>query len=261
MGKFMVVSKADRLQDYKAISEQYNVGFELNDFYEADILDDEEEQRRLIRQYQDAGIPEGSTMHGAFFDIVIFSDDEKIAEVSRLRMRQSMEIGKQLGVQGVVFHTNSNPMLAGDAYDYKLISRTVAYVEELLREYPEMNIYLENMFDASPKILAGISEKLCKYPNYGVCLDYAHACITNVPMYDWVETLAPYLRHIHISDNDLKRDLHWVLGTGKIDWNQFAKYCHTHFDQCTVLVEIMRPEDQVRSLDYLKANFAMMFRD
>lgn len=261
MGRFMVVSKADRLPEYKAIAEQYNVGFEINDFYETAILDDAETQSQLIQQYLDAGIPEGSTMHGAFIDIVVFSDDEKIAEISKLRMRQSMEIAKQLGVCGVVFHTNCNPMLAGDSYDYKMVTKTAAYVEELLKEYPEVHIYLENMFDASPKVLAEISERLCKYSNYGVCLDYAHACISNLPMQDWVEMLAPYLKHVHINDNDLKRDLHMAVGTGHINWNQFAKYYRTHFDQCTVLVETTRPEDQIQSLNYLRENFVGLFRD
>lgn len=261
MGRFMVVAKADRLPEYKAISEQYNVGFEINDFYEADILDNDEKKGQLMQQYLDVGIPEGSTMHGAFIDIAVFSDDEKIVEISKLRMRQSMEVAKVLGVHGVVFHTNCNPMLAGDSYDYKVVTKTAEYVEELLKEYPEIDIFLENMFDAYPKVLTEISERLCKYPNYGVCLDYAHACVSGLPMQDWVEALAPYLRHIHINDNDLKRDLHMAVGTGRIDWNQFAKYYRTHFDQCTVLVETTRPEDQIQSLNYLKEYFVGLFRE
>jgi hypothetical protein len=82
--------------------------------------------------------------------------------------------------------------------------KTAEYVEELLKEYPEIDIYMENMFDMTPEVLVGISERLCQYSNYGVCLDYAHASISDSPMRDWVEMLAPYLKHVHISDNDLK---------------------------------------------------------
>ena len=260
MGRFMVVSRADRLPEYKAVSEQYDVAFEINDFYDPHILDDSKQQNLIIQQYEKIGIPEGSTMHGVFLDIVIFSNDEKIVEVSKLRMHQSMEIAKQLGVRGVVFHTNSNPMLSSETYDNNVIVKSADYIEELLQEFPDVDIYLENMFDASPKILAGVSERLSKYSNYGVCLDYAHASISDLPMSDWVETLAPYLKHIHINDNDLKRDLHLPVGSGFIDWNQFAKYYRTHFDQCSVLVETTRPEDQIQSLGYLKENFVGLFR-
>ncbi len=261
MGKFLVVSKADRLSEYREIADRYHVGFEINDFFDPKVLDDEAEQSRLIQQYQETGIPEGSTMHGAFFDIVVFSNDEKIVEISKLRMRQSMEIAKRLGVQGVVFHTNGNPMLSGETYDYNVIVKTTEYLEKLLQAYPNINIYLENMFDATPKILERISERLCKYTNYGVCLDYAHASISDLPMGDWVEALTPYLKHIHINDNDLKKDLHMPVGSGSIDWNQFARYYRTHFDQCTVLVETTMPEDQIQSLNYLKENFVGLFRD
>lgn len=259
MGRFMVVAKADRLEEYTEIARKYNVSFEINDFYEARILDDIQEQNRIIRMYHNAGIPEGSTMHGAFLDIVLFSSDEKICEISKLRMKQSMEIARRLRVRGVVFHTNCNPMLSGETYDYMVVSKTVAYVEKLLEQYPEIDIYMENMFDISPRVLVQISEKLVHYPNYGVCLDYAHASISDVPMSDWVEQLAPYIKHVHINDNDLKRDLHWAVGTGQIDWNQFAKYYRTHFDQCSILVETTLPELQVQSLQYLKENFVSLF--
>ncbi len=261
MGRFLVVSKADRLSEYKKISEQYQVGFEINDFYDPKVLDDTCKQSELVQQYLEAGLPQGSTMHGAFFDVVVFSDDERIAEISKMRMRQCMDIAERLGVVGVVFHTNCNPMLTGDTYDNNVVNRTVAFMEELLQEHPDVMIFLENMFDASPKILANISERLTKYENYGVCLDYAHACISPVPMSDWVEALAPYLRHVHINDNDLQNDLHLAVGTGQIDWNLFAKYYRTHFDQCSVLIETTLPETQIQSLDYLKENFVGIFRE
>lgn len=260
MGRFLVVSKLDRLQEYKAIADEYSVGFEINDFYEPRVLDDEKECNRMVELYLKNGVPEGSTMHGAFLDVVVFSNDDQIAEISKLRMRQSVEIAVKLGVVGVVFHTNCNPMLTGELYDSNVVSRTVAFMEELLQEYPTIQLYLENMFDDSPRILEEISKHLCKYQNYGVCLDYAHASISMVPMCDWVETLAPYLKHIHINDNDLKKDMHWALGTGQIDWNQFAKYYRTHFDQCSVLVETTEPEAQIQSLNYLKENFVGLFR-
>lgn len=259
MGRFLVVSKVDKLSEYKAIAERYSVGFEINDFFDPKVLDDEKEQNCLIQQYLDAGMPEGSTMHGAFLDVVVFSSDDKIAEISKIRMHQSMEIARSLGVQSVIFHTNGNPMLSGEVYDNNVIVKTTEYLEELLQEYPDVNIYLENMFDATPKILVRISERLCKYMNYGVCLDYAHASISDLPMSDWVEALAPYLRHIHINDNDLKKDMHMPVGSGSINWNQFAKYYRTHFDQCSILVETTEPEEQIQSLNYLKENFVGLF--
>ena len=116
-------------------------------------------------------------MHGAFFDVTVFSNDAKIREISNLRMHQSMEIARKLHVKGVVFHTNWNPMVCGEIYENQIVERTVSYMKALLEQYPEIEIYLENMFDSDPRILTRISKELKEYKNYGVCLDYSHATI------------------------------------------------------------------------------------
>ena len=114
-----------------------------------------------------------------------------------------------------------------------------------------IRIYLENMFDATPDVLVQISERLKDYPNYGVCFDYAHAVIYGFPVAIWIRQLAPYMKHIHINDNDLKHDLHLALGTGKIVWSQFFDYYDTYFGSCSVLIETTQPEAQRISLEYL----------
>ena len=111
MGQISIVSLAKDIQKYRALAEEYHVSFEVNDFYNPDVLEDAEEMNRLITFYQEKGLPENSTMHGAFFDIVVFSYDSRVREISELRMEQSMKVAVRLGVRGVVFHTNYSPML------------------------------------------------------------------------------------------------------------------------------------------------------
>lgn len=255
MGQVLIVAREQDIQLYKAIAEEYNVGFEVNDFYNPEVLENEDEMNRLVEFYQREGLPKGSTMHGAFFDIVVFSHDLRIREISELRMEQSMKIAVRIGVKGVVFHTNISPVLSSMEYDQRAIEMTVEYLECLLKRYPDTEIYLENMFDADPDILAAISERLCIYENYGVCFDYAHASISSTPIQTWVEALAPYIKHIHINDNNLKRDQHLALGDGKIDWQQFMEYRKKYFDDCSLVIETTLPENQRRSLKYLEQNF------
>lgn len=260
MGQLLIVTRLQDLAEYQRIADQYGVSFEVNDFYDPEVLEDEERMNALIQQYQEHGLPVGSTMHGAFFDVVVFSYDPRVREISELRLEQSMKIAVRLGVRAVVFHTNYSPMLSGTEYDRRAVEMTVEYMECLLKRYPDTDIYLENMFDTDPEILADISDKLCSYDNYGVCFDYAHASISSTPIREWLEALAPYIRHVHINDNDLRRDQHLALGDGKIDWSQFMEYRTKYFKECSVLIETTLPENQLRSLHFLEQRYPDMLR-
>lgn len=255
MGQVLIVSLAKNIEEYKSLVREYNVGFEVNDFYNPDVLENPDEMERLIAFYQQEGLPAGSTMHGAFFDIVVFSYDPRIREISELRMEQSMKAAVRLGVKGVVFHTNYSPMLSGAEYDKRAVDMTTQYVECLLKRYPDTEIYLENMFDTDPDIMMAMSERLCAYGNYGVCFDYAHASISHTPMEIWVTGLAPYIKHVHINDNDFRKDLHLAVGDGNINWSQFMTYREKYFPDSAVLIETTLPENQRRSLEYLERNY------
>ena len=252
MGRLLIVSKVDRLEEYLELSREYQTAFEINDFFEPEVLDDMHLQEHIIEAYLKKGVPKNSTLHGAFYDVAIFSQDERIREVSRLRMEQSMKIAKALGTVGVVLHTNYNPALSDKIYKENLVQATVEYLKELLQKYSEISIYLENMFDTTPEILKNIARKMEGVPSYGVCLDWAHACIYGDKVMDWVRELATYIKHIHINDNDLKRDLHLPLGAGAINWQEFVEVYYQYFSHCSVLIETNEPSHQRQSLEFLK---------
>lgn len=255
MGRFLIVSKADKLEEYIQISKEYDVSFEINDFFDPEILNDKAKLETVKETYIKQGIPKHSTMHGAFFDIAIFSKDTKIREISELRMEQSMQIAKELGVEGVVFHTNYNPGIPGEQYKEYLMDTTSEFLEKLLKRYPKIQIYMENMFEIQPDVLKGISRRLENHTNYGVCLDWAHVNVYGEREADWVESLKDYIKHIHINDNDLVTDLHLPVGSGKINWEQFFDYYNKYFQPCSVLIETNEPCNQRKSLEYIRKKF------
>ena len=252
MGRFMIVSRLKKLQEYIEIAKEYDVSFEINDFYEPEILDDEDRQRAVIEAYHKNGIPAESTLHGAFCDIVVFSHDERIREISKMRMEQSIQFAKALGLQGVIFHTNYNPDIKTEEYTKHFIDVTADYLTTLLERSPDINIFIENMFDKTPYALKELSQRLDKYENYGVCLDWSHGILYGSGIREWVECLKPYVKHIHINDNDFESDLHLPVGSGKIDWNQFWEYYNTYFSHCSVLIETNEPDNQRKSLEFIK---------
>lgn len=251
MGEVLIVAKRDRLDDYLNIAKEYGVGFEYNDFFVPSLLDDEKKLQSVICDYQNAELPSYCTLHGVFFDIIPFSNDKKIRDVSIERMEESMKIARKVGARAVVFHVNSYPILSGELYDANVIHATVSCMIYLLEKYPDTSIYLENMFETDTHIMVSIAKKLAGYDNFGICFDYAHASISGTAMKDWIEDLAPYIKHLHINDNDLKKDLHLAIGTGSINWEEFLGYYHRYFRDCSVLVEVTEPDKQRMSLDYI----------
>lgn len=252
MKSLLVVSFEKSLDAHMQLVRDYHVAFEINDFYDPDVLDNPDRIDEIVERYQQAGIPSGSTMHGAFLDVILHSRDAVVRKNAQHRMRQSMDIAQSLGLEAVVFHANYQPEIVGDDYMQNVIGKNAEFLEELLKEYSAINIYLENMFEDTPRVIAEISERLKEYPNYGVCLDYGHAWVYGTDIEQWVQELAPYVKHLHINDNDLKRDLHLAVGSGSIDWEEFAVFYRKYFSQCSMLVEVYAVEQQRVSLEFLK---------
>ena len=62
MGDFLIVSLAEELQAYEDLAQEYQVGFEINDFYDPLVFEDKKRREDIIQKYQKAGIPAGSTI-------------------------------------------------------------------------------------------------------------------------------------------------------------------------------------------------------
>ena len=105
----MIIPRIDKLDESLALAHEYGFGFEFNDFYSPKVLDDTELTESIIEKYKAAGLPDYCTSHGDFFDVLVFSEDKYIREISRKRIIQSLETALKIGARGVVFHTNHNP--------------------------------------------------------------------------------------------------------------------------------------------------------
>lgn len=217
-----LIPEYKRLAESVALAEKYQAHFEYNDFFLPAVYTDPKEIDKRVNAYLSCGRDTGmDTMHGVFLDMTIHSSDPEIAAYSKKRIRQSMEIGKRLGVKGVVFHTGLIAGFKEYSYVSNWMTANAGYFRELCAEYPEMNVYMENMFDGDYELLCLLAGQMADVPNFGICLDYAHAAISGTDPKIWLENCAPYIRHMHINDNDLVNDLHMPLGKGQIDWMEF----------------------------------------
>ena len=145
MKQILIIPDKDNIEGSLSIAKKYSLGFEYNDFFYPDVLDDEKRLNEIIKEYKKYDLPHYSTVHGAFFDVIPFSLDSKIKEVSELRIEQSIATAYRIGAKAVVFHTNYNPFLNVSAYIEGWIKVNVKFWSEMLEKYPDIYIYLENI--------------------------------------------------------------------------------------------------------------------
>ena len=236
------------------LSREYDTAFEYIDFTYPKVYQNPEELKKRIDTYK--GLerkPKRDTLHGVFYDIALISTDDVIRERSRFLAEMSLNTARELSCKGDVFHTG---ILGGLNVTYYLegwVDGMCEYLPELLQKYPDLEIYLENTVESTPKEICEVAERLKKYKNFKLCLDYAHASITKTPVSDWVESMAPYVGHIHLNDNDLRSDLHLAAGDGDIDLRMFkAGVEHFGFD-VNILLEVSGYDKAKKSLEYMSA--------
>ncbi len=251
MNRLLIIPDINNMDETLKVAQRYSLGFEYNDFFIPDNLDDEKKLDNMISSYKKYNLPEYCTLHGAFYDVIPFSPDSKIREISIMRIRQSIEVAKRIGATAVVFHTNYNPFLNTPAYMEEWIRENISFWSKILERNNDINIYLENMFDTSPYIMEKLANVLSKYKNFGICLDYAHAELSSVNPRIWAESLGRYVKHIHINDNDLISDLHLAWGDGESDREEFY-YCYEKYmREASVLIETNSMENIKKTLEVL----------
>lgn len=256
MRELYIIPDRSCIDESMQLAEKYQTFFEYNDFFLPQVLDDKEKVDELVSFYKNLKRDRSrDILHGAFLDVTVHSEDARVREISGLRVRQSMEIARKLGLRGVVFHTNMIPNFRVEGYMQHWLESNVDFWKQILREYPELEVFMENMFDETPDLLSKLAAQMKEEKRFGVCLDFAHAvAFGNADeIQDWMEKLLPYTKHMHINDNNLSEDLHQAVGQGKINWKQYHEFMEKWQMSCSVLVEVSGVKKQRESLEFMKA--------
>ena len=167
-----------------------------------------------------------------------------------------MEIGWELQVKGVVFHTNYVVWMTRDpSYCDRWVERSAKAYLTLAGMFPELRIYIENMFDDSPGLLGKLI-RTCQSETGGdriqACLDVAHASLSSTPLDLWFDELSPFIGHLHLNDNDQSADLHQTIGQGKIDFAKVFGRMKELPDKTSALIEISDLAKTEQSVLYIK---------
>jgi sugar phosphate isomerase/epimerase len=201
------------------IAREYGLGAEVQTFSFPGILAEDFTPllRRMAKRVMPLKGPIGC--HGPFIDTAHYSLDVEIMRVCRMRYMQAFAVAEQLGAKFIVVHSQYNPLVRIPEYPTIYHEQSLKFWPDIIREAERrrVRLYLENMFDDSPKPLCRLAAAIDS-PYFQLCLDVAHASLfSEVDIADWVSSFRPHLRHVHLNDCHGKHDDHLGLGQGVLD--------------------------------------------
>ena len=143
MSRGYIIPDRKEIETSLRLAGEYGCEFEYNDFFIPEVLDDPAKQEEIIEFYARYRSDfSNDTMHGAFFDVTIHSSDPLIRDASVLRIHQSMEIAKRMGLKGVVFHTGRLAGFRSEKYLKLWHDINRWFFTELAETYPQQQIFM-----------------------------------------------------------------------------------------------------------------------
>jgi sugar phosphate isomerase/epimerase len=240
---------------------RHNISPELGlDAIALDELDTAWHQK-LAQKLQDFG--QSCSIHLPFHDLQPGSLDDLILEATRERLQRAMHIAKIYNPRYLVGHAYFIPLYT-DMFS-KWLSRAITTWEMVMEIWPEHSpLYLENVREIDPRPLADLMSEL-NSQKVRFCFDIGHwASYGNGSQYQnlpqWIQTLGPYLSHLHLHDNDGIADLHLGLGQGCIPWVELFGGLEFLELSPTFTLEPHCEEDLEYSLSFMKKHMSWFSR-
>ncbi len=193
------------------------------------------------------------TLHGPFIDLSAGSTDPAVRALTRNRFEQLLKLVPVFKPKTVVCHAG---------YDWKRYGYFKAqWIENCLETWSwlanglnEMGagLMLENVYEKDPQDIRVLLDRL-KNLNVGFCLDCGHlSAFGNSDLKGWLQSLGPYIRQLHLHDNNGSNDEHLAMGLGTIDFKLLFNYFKLNYiSPPMITLEPHREEDLWPSLEYL----------
>jgi len=240
------------------LARENGLGLELMAFSYPEVLDNDWRVRLVNYQNTLRHFDGPLTLHGPFMDMVSGSPDERINRVCLERYRHALHIAGELGAELVVLHANFIGALHNHSYRRGWHERSVPFWLNIA-EYAEqqgVRVAVENMWEFDPGIIADILRTV-DHPALKACLDVGHAHLfgdDDYDLQDWIDTLAPWLIHTHMNNNNGVIDEHhgfdWAAGV--LDYDVILKQLRRLDPPPTIVLEMWNVDEMRDSLHHFE---------
>jgi len=228
------------------------LGIEITAFIGGQALNDVEARAQLESEIEAelSGLPLSKTMHGAFIDLALHSEDRRIAALSQSRIEADILTALKIGCEKIVFHLGFNPMVRVGRYRKEFLRAHAEFWHYALASYPGISLCLENQWEEDWGIFSELFD-LVQDDRFGMCLDVAHAHAHSHFSPDaWMRGMSASVLHMHWNDNRGDRDSHQAIGVGTIDWPAVIAGCGA-WKEMSVTLEMRELSTIEKSLCFL----------
>ncbi|MCE1237266.1 MAG: sugar phosphate isomerase/epimerase [Hyphomicrobiales bacterium] len=239
-----------------------NRDLELQDFFEAQVLDGDWRERAERAKRVLAGWSGRLGIHGPFWGFKIDSEDPEIRAVVTSRLLQGLEAVEAIGATQMVIHS---PYTTWDAnnMDYNrrgresIVERTHQTLAAVVKRAEDIGctLVMENIEDKDPHDRVALvksfdSEAIRVSLDVGHAL-YAHKSTGAPPVDYYVRAAGSLLHHVHVQDADGHADRHWLPGEGSMLWPAFFKAVADWCETPRLLIEVKNQAGLMKGVGHL----------
>ena len=251
--KIYAAPKYIKLEDGIQFALDKQICYEIPEFMSPASLDNKSEEITKFREKLQ-GFHGTLSLHGPIYDMNPVSMDPQIAQSSKLRYTQAVEVCKELGVKYLVFHSQYTPIFDVANVYKEWLAQNVDFWQELIDTHlqdSEMVILMENFMDTTPDIINNLVSRVDS-PNFKACLDTGHVNLfSKIPPIDWLDEMGSNLEYIHAHNNSGCKDEHMAFQRGTIDMEGFLNHLILLPHKMSLAIEVFNMEGIHESYDML----------
>lgn len=226
-----------------------NRDLELQDFFEAAVLDGDWRGRAERAKRVLDGWSGRLGIHGPFWGFKIDSEDPEIRAVVTRRLLQGLETAEAIGATQMVIHSpyttwDHNNMDYNRRGREAIVERTHLTLAAVVKRAEDIGctLVMENIEDKDPRdrvelVTSFASDAVRVSLDVGHAL-YAHRSTGAPPVDYYVRAAGSLLHHVHVQDADGHADRHWLPGEGLMLWPAFFKAVADWCENPRLLIEV-----------------------
>ncbi|MFO7728195.1 MAG: TIM barrel protein [Desulfonatronovibrio sp.] len=220
---------------------------------DAEMLDTNDSGWHLSKNEALARQGLAASIHMPFLDLKPGSFDRRIRRASAESLEEAALFAKHYHPKHIIVHSGYFPGIY-DEYYSKWLDNSVTTWSHFLDLVPDVPVYMENVYEQEPRQLQDLLTELGG--KVGFCFDVGHWFSfgrgeSKQDLSFWLQSMGPFLRHLHLHDNTGCKDEHLGLGAGSIPFSTLFSGLQLLDISPTFTLEPHTRHDLIQSLDYM----------